>query len=149
MRVLFFALVVFILQACSSVILEPADFSWPAEVVMSADNDGNVFEKRYSMTFNIKPLIKAEFGDSVSAAGKEIRLIRNKNGFYFIVSKNFKNVYTFLMKDGKLKSSGKIEISETGIESPAFNQRNNFIELLTGKQNFNLTEEGIEEKKNE
>jgi hypothetical protein len=149
MRILFFAVFVILIQACSSVTLAPADFAWPAEVVMNSDNDGNVFDKRYSMTFNIKPLIAEEFGDSVSAAGREIRLIRNKNGYYFIISPNFKNVYSFIMKDGSFNSSGKIEIDENGVTAPAFNQRETYIELLTGKEPLHITEEGIQEMKNE
>ena len=133
------------LISCSSVSLTPADFAWPVEIVASADKDGNVFDKRYSLSFNIKPLFYEEFADSLVSEGQEIRLIRNTGGFYFITAKDFKNVYVLLMGDGSLNSINKILIDEDGISQPAFNQRNTYIELLTGKQALRLTEDGIEE----
>lgn len=148
-KYLFLIFLLLLIPACVSVSLSPADFSWPAEIVLKADAQGNVFDKRYSMTFNVKPVFVEEFGDSVVVEGKEIRLIRNKSGYYFLTSEKFDNVFLFLMSDGALNSAGKILISEDGISQPAFNQRDSYIELLTGKQAIQLTESGIREMTNE
>jgi hypothetical protein len=53
------------------------------------------------------------------------------------------------MSDAAFISTNKILITEEGIIEPAFNQRNAYIELLTGKQSLQLTEDGLKEITNE
>ena len=131
--------------ACSSLTLEPANFSWPIESVLPVDTKGNVFEAKYSVEFNTKPLYAEEFQDSTAYMGKEIRLIRDKQGYYYVTAREFKNVYVFQAEEGTLALQNKIPISETGIINPAFNQRNSYIELVDGNNNkISLTHEGIE-----
>jgi hypothetical protein len=130
--------------ACSMLTLQPADFSWPVESALQVDDKGNVTEDRYSTNFNTIGLFYEEFQDSMSYKGKEIRLIRNNLGDYFITGKKFKNVYVFKASEGKLVLETKIFISEFGLNSPAFNQRTPYIELLDGDYKINLTSEGIE-----
>lgn len=133
--------------SCTSLVLKPADFSWPVESVLKADNDGNVNIARYSIEFNVKPLFFKETGDSAAYQNEPIRVIRNMKGFYFMAANNFKNVYVFNVKDGAFELEKTIEISkDTGIQSPAFNQRSPYIELVygvNGDQKVNLTEKGI------
>ncbi len=133
--------------SCSSLVLKPADFSWPVESVLKADNNGNVSIQRYSISFNVKPLFFKETGDSTAFQTEPIRVIRNMKGFYFMVANNFKNVYVFNVKDGAFRLDKKIEISKkTGIDNPAFNQRTPYIELVYGQnadQKINLTESGM------
>ncbi len=133
--------------SCTSLVLKPADFSWPVESVLKADNDGNVNIQRYSITFNVKPLFLKETGDSTAYQNEPIRVIRSVKGYYFMVANNFKNVYVFNVKDGGFSLDKTIEISKnSGIEDPAFNQRSPYIELVYGKndnQKLNLTENGI------
>jgi hypothetical protein len=40
--------------------------------------------------------------------------------------------------------NNKIFISEFGLQTPAFNQRNPYIELVDGSNKMNLTSKGIE-----
>ena len=67
----------------------------------------------------------AETADSMGYRGKELRLIRDTNGYYFMAAKNFKNVYVFRSDDGSLVLSSKIMISEfswnerAGVQSEA------------------------------
>lgn len=136
-------LVVIALTACSSLVLKPADFGWPIESVLKVDNKGYVEEQRYSFTLKVKPLFFAEFADSSNIAGKEIRIIRDKMGYYFITSANFKNVYMFGTIAGGLKLEDKFLISEKGIASPAFNQKSPNIELLDGTTKYLLNEKGL------
>jgi hypothetical protein len=130
--------------ACSSLTLQPVNYAWPLESVLAIDGDGNVAEDRYYIGFNTKGLFFEEFEDSSAYMGKEIRMIRDAQGFYYITSPNFKNVYVFTSDEGSLCLDNKILISETGIESPAFNQRIPFIELVNGGNKTNLTNEGVE-----
>lgn len=87
-----------LLAACSSLLLEPAQFSWPIESVLKVDKDGFVNEERHSINFNTKALFFEETQDSLSFAGKTLHLIRNNEGYYFMTSTDFKNVYVFLLR---------------------------------------------------
>jgi hypothetical protein len=139
------------LAACSSLILKPADFAWPVESVLKVDDQGNVQVDRYSLTFNTKELFLEETGDSLAYQNNELRVIRNNNGYYFMVANNFKNVYVFNTNDEGLKLDNKIEISDsTDIQNPSFNQRPPYIQLNYDEgKSLNLTNDGIaeEEKK--
>jgi len=141
-------LVVIFLGGCSSLILKPTNFGWPLEAVLKVDKNGNVQEKRYSLDFNTKELFLTETGDSLGYQNKELRVIRNSNGYYFMVANNFKNVYVFSPSEGSLSLSKKIAISDsTGMNNPAFNQRPPYIELnYDNNKKVNLTNEGIKEE---
>jgi hypothetical protein len=130
--------------ACSVLTLQPANFSWPIESVLPIDEKGNVTEERYSIEFNTEGLFYEEFQDSLAYKGKELRLIRDNQGLYFITAATFKNVYVFKVDEGKMILNSKVFITEFGLQSPAFNQRNPFIELVDGSNKMNLTGNGIE-----
>ncbi|MEO8232319.1 MAG: hypothetical protein ABI638_08545 [Ignavibacteriota bacterium] len=134
-----------LIAACSSLKLEPAQFGWPIESVLKIDNDGNVKEDRHSINFNTKAMFFEETQDTLSYAGKYVRMIRNNEGFYFMTSSNFKNVYVFTVAKNTFSLENKIEIRESGLTNPAFNQRNQFIELIDDGNTYKLTSEGIEE----
>ncbi|MHB9014227.1 MAG: hypothetical protein ACYC49_18605 [Ignavibacteriaceae bacterium] len=133
--------------ACSTLVLKPADFAWPVESVLSVDNNGKVDIKRYSINFDARELFLKETGDSLSYQNQQLRVIRNLNGYYFMVANNFRNVYVFNVDEGTFRLEKKIEISDkTGIQNPVFNQRPPFIELVYGvndSSKINLTEKGI------
>ncbi len=124
------ASLILLTTACSMLTLQPADFSWPLESALKVDDQGNVTEERYSIDFNTIGLFYEEFQDSMSYKGKEIRLIRNNWGDYFITGNKFKNVYVFKATEGTLVLEKKIFISEFGLKEPAFNQRSPYIELI-------------------
>lgn len=135
-----------LLAACSSLKLEPAHFSWPLETVLKVDDEGFVKEDRYALNFNTIALFFEETQDSSSYKGNSIRLIRNNEGYYFMTSTNFKNVYVFSVDKNSFALKTKIMISETtGLSNPAFNQRSPYIELLNDGKAYKLTSEGIEE----
>jgi len=139
-----FLFLILITAACSVLRLQPANFSWPLESVLSVDDNGKVAEDRYSIEVNTIGLFFEEFQDSLSYKGKEVRMIRDNQGFYFMTASNFKNVYVFKADEGTLKLEKKIFISEFGLQTPAFNQRNPYIELVDGTNKMNLTHKGIE-----
>ena len=130
--------------ACSVLKLQPANFSWPIESILPIDDQGNVVEDRYSTEFNTKGLFFEEFQDSLAYKEKEINLIRNNEGYYFITAPEFKNVYVFVAEEGVLALHKKITISEVALNKPAFNQRETYIELIDGDKKFNLSSQGIE-----
>jgi len=142
--ILFFFLI-FITAACSVLTLQPANFSWPIESVLPVDDNGKVSEDRYSLEVNTVGLFFEEFQDSLSYKGKEIRMIRDNQGYYFMTASNFKNVYVFKIDEGKLVLENKIFISEFGLQAPAFNQRDSYIELVDGTNKMNLTHKGVVE----
>jgi len=132
-----------IIAGCSTLLLKPAEFSWPIESVLKIDKEGTVNEDRYSFSFNTKALFFEETQDSMAYSGKDLRVIRNMDGYYFITSPNFKNVYVFASAEGSLKLENKIAISEIGMKNPAFNQRTPFIELVVESSVVNLNKDGI------
>ena len=119
---------------CAPLMLKPADFAWPIENELKSDSNGMVRENRYSLSFNIKPLMYAELQDSTNVDGKQISIIRGTMGYYYITAPKFKNVYVFAQGNGGLVLKKKILVSEKGLSSPGFNQRYPYIELLNGNQ---------------
>lgn len=138
------ASLILLTTACSVLTLQPADFSWPVESLLKIDDQGNITEDRYSTTFNTIGLFYEEFQDSMAYKGKNIQLIRNNLGYYFITGEEFKNVYVFKASEGTLALEKKIFISEFGLKDPALNQRSPYIELIDGENKINLTSDGIE-----
>lgn len=133
----------FAVVRCAGVVLQPADFSWPVENVLKVNEKGLVEEQRYTFNVNVKPLFFEEFADSNLALGKEIRIIRDKLGYYYITGINFKNVYLFLPAEGGLKLEEKINISETGLTSPVMNQKSPNIELIDGTNKYLMNNKGL------
>jgi len=133
-----------LLFACSSLTLTPAEFSWPLESVLKIDNNGFVKEDRNSISFDTKALFLEETEDSLGYAGKTLHLIRNNEGYYFMTAVDFKNVYVFTVEESAFSLENKIQINETGLKNPAFNQRKPFIELLDDGITFKLSSEAIE-----
>ncbi|MEG8946369.1 hypothetical protein [Rosettibacter firmus] len=147
MRFAKYYLIVFIsliFSGCAAVILQPADFSWPIENALKVDEKGFIKEDRYTFSINVKRIFYEEHKDSNLALGKVIRIIRNKDGYYFITASNFKNVYVFFPVEGGMKLINKIKISETeSLNQPAFNQKAPYIELIDNSKKFLLNHKGI------
>ncbi len=140
-------LLLVIAVACSTLKLQRADFAWPVESVISIAENGTVSDERYSIRFDTGGLFYEEFEDSSAYVGKEIRILRDINGYYFITAEKFKNVYVFKMDNGAMALNNKIFISEFGIKDPALNQRTPYIELIDGGKSLYLTNNGIDRNK--
>lgn len=140
-------ILILLTYSCASLVLQPADFSWPVESVLKINDEGLAKEDRYTFSFNIKPLFYEEMQDSLAYLDREVRIIRNTEGFYFITAAGFKNVYVFETSDGALEMENKILVNENGLTNPVFNQRNPLIELIDGQDKYYLTKKGIEEDK--
>jgi hypothetical protein len=138
-----FGFLLLILAACSSLKLKPADYAWPIENVLKVDNKGFVDEQRYSFTLKVKSLFFEEFADSTNFTGKELRIIRDKIGFFYITGKDFKNVYVFNTDESSMVLEKKILVNEKGLSAPAFNQKTPNIELLDGQSKYLLNNKGL------
>jgi hypothetical protein len=114
-------------ESCSSLTLEPCDFSWPVKSSLSVDGQGNVQSERYYVSINVKELLFAETQDSVNVSKVILRVIRDINGYYFITASHLKNVYVFEQKEGGLKLKNKILVSQNGLSESALNPRVPFI----------------------
>jgi hypothetical protein len=142
--------ILLLLTGCGGLVLRPAEFAWPFESVFKVDSKGIAKEQeepaRYFITFNAKPLLFEETGDSVHVADRIFRVIRDGEGYYYVTGKEFKNVYVFASAEGALTLQNKIPVSDKGLESPAFNQRPPYIQLLNGKEASKmLNKDGIKE----
>ncbi|MCJ7555053.1 MAG: hypothetical protein MUO34_14365, partial [Ignavibacteriaceae bacterium] len=84
-----------------------------------------------------------ELQDSLAYLDKQVRIIQNVDGYYFITAQGFKNVYVFLPAEGSLQMEYKILITETGLEKPVFNQRSPLIELVDGTDKYYLSKSEI------
>ncbi len=113
--------------ACGpSLVIQNVDYSQPVESVLTPDSDEMVHDQRYAIKFSISPILEEEGVSSVD----EIRLIRNREGYYFVTAAGFMNVYVLKAEESELELSKKIEISGDGLGQPAFNQRDTYIELI-------------------
>ncbi len=148
LTLLFTATILF--GGCASVVLEPADFAWPIESVLTIDENGMIQDNRYSFSVNVKPLFFAEKQDTLNLQMESVRIIRGTKGYYYLIAPTFKNVYVFNADDGRMILVNQISVSETGLELPAFNQRPPYIELLDGgKHLFFINNYGIKESESE
>ena len=138
--------VFFVFAACSSLVLKPVDFAWPVESVLHINDEGFVKEDRHNLYFSVKILFLEETeGDSTAYLNKDLRIIRDTKGYYFVTAQSFRNVYVFKSIDGELNLDNKIEISETEkMSNPAFNQRLPYVELVDNGKKTLLSNEGIE-----
>ena len=137
MRLIAFISTLFITAGCSSVMLQPANFSWPVETVLKVNQNGLVSEERYAFDINVKPIFYEEFDDSNSVAGREIRVIRDRAGHYYFTGSGFKNIYLFMPVEGGMKLADKINISDSlTLKTPAFNQKSTNIELIDGSKKY-------------
>ncbi|MEX0720843.1 MAG: hypothetical protein WD059_09260 [Balneolaceae bacterium] len=140
--------IIFLGSACKSAfVVENVDYAHQIESVLTPDEDGMVNDLRHGISFNILPLQLQEFGSDSQVEIDEVRMIRNSQGFYFITANQFNNVYVMEPGQGELKLKTKIEVSEEGLSSPAFNLRNSLVQLveLDKERVFSLTENGIQD----
>ena len=121
-------------------VIHNVDFSQPVESVLTPDSDQVIHDQRFAIKFSIAKILEREGMQSVD----EVRLIRNRAGYYFITANGFNNVYVFKPADQELKKKLVIEISSDGIGDPAFNQRDRYIELVdqVSGQTYNLDQTG-------
>jgi len=127
--------------ACGpSLVIQNVDYSQPIESVLSPDSNNEVHDQRYAIKFNVSNILEEEGSSSVD----QIRLIRNTTGYFFVTAAGFNNVYVFETGEGELNLKNKIEITGEGLGQPAFNQRDNYIELVdrASGNTYNLNHEG-------
>ncbi len=135
-----------IVSACNSFVVENVDYSQQLESVLVPDQNGNVTDVRHGISFNVNALKEQEFGVEDSAKQiREVRLIRNADGFYFITANQFKNVYVMEPETASLKLKKKIKVSESPLMDPAFNLRASGVQLVMRDTNevVQINENGI------
>lgn len=139
-------------SACTkSLVIENVNYAQYVESVLIPDETGFIEDYRNNIRFSIEPIVEEEFGENSEEYIQEVRLIRNRDGFYFITADGFKNVYVFEPKKGVLKLKETIKIDEGGLVSPIFNWRAPYVELLTVNKEIHvyLSEKGEIEPINE
>jgi hypothetical protein len=105
---------------------------------METNKNGFITENRYSFSVNVKPLFFAERNDSTSFNKESVRVIRDNKGYYYMIASGFKNIYIFNADNGQMILYDVIFVSEFGVDLPAFNQRDPYIELLEGEETLLL-----------
>lgn len=137
-----------VLSSCSSLSLQWVDYSWPVESVLKVDQHNVIEERRYAVSMRVTNLAIEELQDSTALIGISLRIIRNEEGYYFVTGPKFKNVYVFTPGASELNLKSKLEVSEKGMKSPAFNLRPPYIEVVDGKNWKRLisSDDIIEEK---
>ena len=133
----------FLAGGCATLTIEPVDYSWGIESVLAVASDGTVTGAPKTLSFNAGQLFVQELGRVPRTGKPTIRVIRNRQGYYFVTAPLFKHVYVFSPGIERLKLSRKILVDADGMKRPAFNQRDPFIQLVNGKQVLMLNEKGI------
>lgn len=136
----------FLVAGCGpSLVISDVDYSQPIESVSRPDSSGWVELPRQGLAFSIMPLQHAETGDTSTVSTEEVRMIRGREGFYYVTAPSYTHVYLFRPEKSELVLERRIAITETGIENPAFNQRNPYVVLInrdTG-MSYHLNPDGI------
>lgn len=137
------------ITSCASLTMQWVDYSWPVESVLKVNQKNTVEEGRYAISMRMTSLAIEEFQDSTALIGTSVRLMRSEEGYYFITGPKFKNVYVFTPGASELNLKSKIQVSETGLKSPAMNQRTPYVEVVDGKNWKRLltSDSMVEEKK--
>lgn len=136
----------FLATGCKqSMVITDVDYAQPIETVLQPDSEGMVHDRQHGLSFSILPLQYAETGDSASVTTGEVRMIRSRQGFYYLTASSWKNVYLFQPDKSSLRLERRIFISEEGIRRPAFNQREPHIELINREsgESYRLSIDGI------
>lgn len=140
---------VVVITGCKqSMVISKVNYSQPIESVVTPDEDGTVKDERYGLEFNMLPIQYMETQDTTSVTTSEIRYIRGASGLYYVTAPAYQHVYLMAPGVNELEFREKFKISETGIDEPAFNQREGFVQLVnrsTGER-YRLTPEGLEEE---
>ncbi|MFD2532278.1 hypothetical protein [Gracilimonas halophila] len=150
--ILLLAYVMLATAACNKFVVENVNYSQQIESVLIPDENGDVNDIRHGITFNIEPFKIQEFGEEDTTPEiKEVRLIRNAEGYYFITANQFKNVYVMEPGKSELKLKNKIQVSEERLNAPAFNLRDKAVQLVKTDTNeiLTLNENGLQESKEE
>lgn len=138
-----------LLTGCKqSMVISKVDYSQSIESVLKANNEGMVEDLKHGLRFNIKPIQYAETQDTSSVTTKKIRYIRGHEGYYYLTAPGYKNVYVMAPEQSKLVLKETLEISEEGIDEPAFNQRLTHIQLLNQSTGdvWKVSEDNIEKE---
>jgi len=132
-------------------VISRVDYSQSIESVLTPNQNGMVEDVQHGLKFNVKPLQYIETQDTSSVTTDQIRYIRGAEGFYYITAPNYKNVYVMAPEKDKLKLQKKINVSDSGITKPAFNQRSSYIQLLdrSSGNSWKLNAEGIQKEKSQ
>ncbi len=133
-----------LLSACTSLVLKPADFSWPLESVLQVDKNLSVTETRYSFTVNVRELLTNEYGPTGIVEDISLRIIRDQAGYYYLTGEAFRNVYVLEESEGAMKLVNTINIPGIdNFQKPVFNQRAPFIEFICGGEKYLLNKDGV------
>ncbi len=134
-----------------SMVISKVDYSQSIESVLTPDENGLVKDMQHGLTFNIKPLQYAETQDTSSVTTDEVRYIRGSEGYYYITAPNYQHVYVMAPEKGKLKLKERLNISEKGLQQPAFNQRNSYVQLLsrTSGKSWKLYPERVQKEQSQ
>src|SRR5690625_1621356 len=116
----------------TSVVLQNVDFSQPVESVLTPDSNGEIHDQRFALRLNVTPLLEVEGLRDVN----EIRLIRNRDAFYFLTADIVSSMYVLTQGDGE-RVHHELSEPEDPLERPAFNQQGRHIEHI--RQNFTQT----------
>lgn len=139
----------FLLLGCKpSMVISKVDYSQPIESVLEPNEEGMVNDQEHGLRFSMMPLQYAETQDTTSVTTSEIRYIRGQSGFYYVTAPTYKHVYLMSPEKSELKLEEKFKISEVGIDKPAFNQRDNYVQLVnrTTGERYRLTPEGMKKE---
>lgn len=140
------ALLVGVFTGCKqSMVISQVDYSQSIESVLSPDEDGMINDERMGVRFSILPLQYIETEDTTSVTTEEVHSIRDNKGYIYVTAPEYSHVFIMKPGAGELILEEQVEISENGISQPAFNQREDYIQLIDRSSNdsWRLNAEGI------
>lgn len=128
-----------------SMVISKVDYAQPIETVVTPDSTGMVEDVQHGLRFSILPIQYMETQDTTSVTTGQLRYIRGKSGLYYMTAPTYQHVYVMTPERGALKLEKRFRISEIGIDKPAFNQRQGYVQLVnrTTGERYKLTPGGM------
>lgn len=143
-QITLFAVLLMSLSACGSkMVIQNVDFAQPLEIVMEADAQANVSDVRSGLAFNLSAVLEKENITPSDFAGTAVRMIRNRDGFYFLTAPGFRHVFILESGERELREAELVRIPGERLQNPVFNQRSPLIQLVDGERTFSLNSSGL------
>src|SRR5512138_3962892 len=91
--------------------IENVRYGWPVESVLPVGDDNMIQDGRYGLHFSVAAIAQEEFESPGALRGKEIRLLRNSEGYYFLTAKRIKHIYVLKSGESALKLETSILVA--------------------------------------
>ncbi|PID28313.1 MAG: hypothetical protein CR982_04500 [Candidatus Cloacimonadota bacterium] len=140
-KLFIFSFLIMTISCSKNIVVKDVDYGWALEKVIKVSKDTKKV-KRPDL-FKFDPIYFFQAEDVLLGSNNSLRIIRDREGFYFVTSNMFKNVYVLAWAEGGLELINKIDLGVENLEKPFFNQKGDYIILVNKNREFKLNRLGV------